>query len=113
MKQLELDCMSAAVEAEGAWWVCVWVHLLLRVEDALPACRAVLIAPLGCWHRAYCHPSPTSCPPCVPAAAALLVKRHEEAEWQARVDSVTAGDLPAYQEVGGRLWVLLGRCGMR
>lgn len=32
-------------------------------------------------------------------AAALLVKRQEEQEWQARVDSVTAGDLPAYGEV--------------
>ena len=41
-------------------------------------------------------------------AAALSVKRQEVAEWQQKVDLVTAGDLPAYIEVcvwgWGRDW---------
>ena len=67
------------------------VHRILTHCVRLPVSHSILRPGL----TLSCPPRPFLLP-----AAALLVKRQEQQDWQQKVDVVSAGDLPRYIEVG-------------
>lgn len=117
---LERQMESERLAGKGATVICrKWAYCLAtalastaggalgdnKESDRLGCC--LTCAHEGCLHSHICmHPFSLCFGLCVfPTAAALLVKQQEQREWQLKVDSIDAGDLPRYVEVGcGERW---------